>query len=318
MAPHQIVVTARTTRLKFRSIAVSLAAVCVLGLIVVVSPANPAIGATRALLPRTASLPSCSIVSASMLKTYLGVKVSANHSIMDNPDTGYSQTCTYAGPGPDFMFVALTWINGETTESFNAIPSVLPKSVETRVVTGIGNSALAYERVIFRGIGTYFGLDVLKGDWVLEINWVKGAQGFQPSLKKAKALATVILPRIGASGPSVSVNCTAICAFAVGSGEVMFSWPDTASKYTLATYVNRVLLTNFGEINPSPKTDCLFPTCGAQDVPSHANGQEYEELLNDYPGITLRVGDTVSFEYTTNVKNEDGPWSAMSNTVVVK
>lgn len=63
MAPQQIVVTARRTRLNFRAIVVSLAAVCVLGLIVVVSPAKAA--------PATSSAISTSDTSTYELEYYV-------------------------------------------------------------------------------------------------------------------------------------------------------------------------------------------------------------------------------------------------------
>jgi hypothetical protein len=113
------------------------------------------------------------------------------------------------------------------------------------------------------------------------------------------------------TSPIAGLRCTRICAFAVGSENVVVSWKPTSgvSTYFFAYYFNGVFDKNYDEFAAAEATT--------------QKGQDYYEfnISGQCVNETFKcgVGTRFSFEYATLAENgTEGPYSAMSNTVVVK
>jgi hypothetical protein len=177
MAPQQIVVTARRTRSNFRSIVVSLAAICLFGLIVVAGPAKgaPATSSSISNTPATAS----SSPSYYEVEYYVNGGVQGAYGQIVEPGEYTTQN------GQDYFSLSLNDIC--INETFNC-------GVGTRV---------SFEYATF-----------------LE-NGKVGPFSAMSNIAVVKATAS--------PSPIAGLRCTSICAFAVGSGNVVASWPASTA-----------------------------------------------------------------------------------------
>jgi hypothetical protein len=110
------------------------------------------------------------------------------------------------------------------------------------------------------------------------------------------------------TSPFAGLSCTSICAFAVGSENVVVSWKPTSgvSWYILAFYFNGVFVKSYDVVMAQ------LTRMGQDYYEQNINGECVNETFK------CGVGTRFSFEYATYVGGTDGPLSAMSNSVVVK
>jgi hypothetical protein len=221
----------------------------------------------------------------------------------------YTRTCRGCVSGKDFTGISLS-VSGGTLSNFEKCTFVLigysspcvPQAF-VKTVTGVGAVARTAE---YKG-GFFFA--ALEGNTALELQF---SWRFA-SVRESKALAKAFLPKLvpGANIPTAGLSCTSDCAFAVGNGNVVLSWPDSgSSEYDIPVYFNGVPgLSGLVLMSQMPVT--------------LAAGQVYWELtpsegwcINE--SFRCGVGTSVSFEYATYSSSGEGPLSAMSNSVVVK
>jgi len=290
MAPQQILVTARRTRLNFRSILVSLAAVCVLGSIVVVSPANAAIGASTS-IPSTKAPTSpiaglhCASICAFALRR-------ENVVVSWKPTSGVSYYLL------DFYF--------------NGVSAHFSEDVGPGYGTGI----------MTQDGHDYYEFNVKSSDFCVNETFKCGVGtrvSFEYSTSNTgpnSAMSNTVVVKgpgsPGSPGPIAGLSCKSICAFAVRSENVVVSWKPRSGvpEYLLEFYFNGVMA-GFQE-------GVLSGNLMTQD------GQAYYEFnvkSSDFcvnETFKCGVGTRVSFRYAIYVGTTEGPYSAMSNTVVVK
>ena len=310
---------------------------CLLGSVIVVGLVSPA-SAARSSDSRSATIssllvkPSCP--AASLLNSHLGSGFSFDVNLHQPGGVG----CEYGKRlGASYypyseVRIYLQAANGETNAQFDASPPAVEGcikvnpcvggSLKATILKGVGISAdygkeqtsSATVNRLYSGIWMY----VLERGWLNSIVFPRGAQGVQGGLQSALAKAeslmkALILPIPPAPTPTTipttalitGLNCSGICAFAIGGGQVVLSWPDSgATEYTLAIYLNGTLSVNEAVGG------------GYGNPPTVHGGQEYWEFT---PSKGLGAG--VFFEYFAGADAyATGTWagSAMSNSVVVK
>jgi len=121
---------------------------------------------------------------------------------------------------------------------------------------------------------------------------------------------TTVTTTTAPTSPLAGLRCTSICAFAVGGENVVASWKPTSGvvNYDLELYFNGVFARFQDEVGPGD----YMTQKGQAYYEFNISGQCVNETFK------CGVGTRVSFEYSTYVGTTEGPYSAMSNTVVVK